>query len=1060
MGERKFKQNGKPSAEKGLKINRFFTKAGANPFNTIEYEKRTSLIRNTDGSIVFKMDNVEVPKFWSQVATDILAQKYFRKTGVPQHDATGKKVLDDNGEQVLGSETSIKQIVHRLAGCWTHWGKKAKMFATEEDAKTFYDELAYMLLNQYAAPNSPQWFNTGLNYAYGTTGPAQGHYYVDFETGELTRSTDAFSRPQVHACYILPVKDDLVNEGGIMDLWLREARIFKYGSGSGTNYSTLRGKGEPLSGGGHSSGLMSWLKIGDRAAGAIKSGGTTRRAAKMVILDIDHPDIETFINWKVEEEKKVAALIAAGYPSDYEGEAYQTIAGQNSNNSVRVPNRFMRAVLNDDKWDLRWRTNGKVCKTLKARELWEQICFAAWACADPGLQMDTTINEWHTCPALGRINASNPCSEFMFIDNTACNLASLNLMKFFDKTKLTFDIEAFKHAVRLWTIVLEISVVMAQFPAKEIADMTYRTRSLGLGYTNIGTVLMVSGIPYDSDKARTIIGGITALMTGESYATSAEMAKHFGTFKEYEPNQRQMLRVMRNHRRAAYDSKQEGYENLEIVPLGIDQSLCPKYILSAVHDSWDRAVNLGEEYGYRNAQVSLVAPTGTISLLMDCDTTGIEPEFGLVKFKKLAGGGYFKILNQSVLFALKTLGYNQEQIKDIIKYISGANTLRGSPYINSNSLREKGLKEDDLVKIEKVLPSVFDLNSAFNAGILGDEAMRRLNISADKYKSPTFNLLKYFGFTDKQIEEANDYTCGTMTIEGAPHLKHDHLAVFDCSNKCGRKGKRFIQYMAHIKAMAVAQPLISGSISKTINMPHEATVDDIKDAYMESWKLGLKSIALYREGSKLSQPLAAKLVQAKKDQIECKPSRIKLPDERRSITHKFQIANQEGYITVGLYEDGMPGEIFMVMSKEGSVVSGLMDSFATSISIALQYGVPLKVLVSKFIHARFEPSGVTNNPEIRMAKSISDYIFKWLALKFLPEEDWEALGIKKTGQEVNLKLNDAKQQDQMTLSIFEFDKNKKDDHGDAPLCHQCGGLMVRSGSCYVCLTCGASSGCS
>lgn len=1487
--------------ENGLKINRLFTKIGVSPFEQITYDVRSSIIRNPDSSVVFKMDNVEVPKFWSQVATDILAQKYLRKAGVPQYSPDGKQLFDKNGNPVLGPENSIKQIVHRIAGCWTHWGTKAKMFATEEDAKAFYDEIAFMLLQQYAAPNSPQWFNTGLHYAYGINGPAQGHYYVDHETGELTKSIDAYSHAQIHACFIQSVKDDLVNEGGIMDLWVREARIFKYGSGSGTNYSNLRGRGESLSGGGHSSGLMSWLKIGDRAAGAIKcvhedtelitkngikkvkeitredlvltkngfkevanvfdnshkrlvkvktalgfevvctpehrflvrnqdgeewkeakeiaaedfvcidfsgyefseykklrtiklkhhnekeiklplildekfgewlgliygdgnvterksaayigiqigledkdminkfkmlsgelfgvhlfenkrkdkrdnsvsiriaskplirflkendikkgfstqlsipmiikesptsvraaflrgyfeadgtiekhiypacsstserltkdiqlllqsigilstrfcskhresaygslplhrllvtsyfgikefakkigfisdrkkkimaeslnilneryfeqqwilpyfekdfeemyngltaekyavrratskyfrettgktnfnrfranrllnrfgqlqgtfvetlaksniyydrvivepfgfghvfdievpdgdqylingiithnSGGTTRRAAKMVILDIDHPDIEEFINWKVEEEKKVAALIAAGYSSEYEGEAYQTVSGQNSNNSVRIPNRFMHSVINDGKWELKWRTNGKICKTLKAKELWNQLCNAAWACADPGIQMDTTINEWHTCPASGRINASNPCSEFMFLDNTACNLASLNLMKFFDKDTLIFDVEAFKHAVRLWTIVLEISVLMAQFPTKEMADLSYRTRSLGLGYSNIGTLLMVSGIPYDSDKARSIVGAITALMTGQAYATSSEMAKYFGPFKEFEANRKHMLRVIRNHRRSVYNAEPDTYEGLGVIPTSIDPELCPRYLLKAANDIWDKALKMGEDYGYRNAQVTLLAPTGTISLLMDCDTTGIEPEFGLVKFKKLAGGGYFKIINQSVIYALRNLGYNEEQIKDIVKYMSGTNTLKFAPHINTTSLREKGLRDEDLENIEKHLPSVFDINSAFTVWTLGEETMKRLGVPAEKYNSPAFNMLKYLGFNDKQIDEANNYICGTMTIEGAPHLKEEHYPIFDCANKCGKKGKRFLHHMAHIKIMAASQPFLSGSISKTINMPNEATVDDVKDTYMESWKLGLKSIAIYRDGSKLSQPLAAKLEQAKKE-TEHTPVRKKLPDERRSITHKFQIANQEGYITVGLYDDNRPGEIFITMNKEGSVVAGLMDSFATSISIALQYGVPLKVLASKFVHTRFEPSGITNNPEIRMAKSISDYIFKWLALKFLSEEDLDSLGIKKAengnGNGVHKDFSKP-QPDQMTLSIFEFDKKKKENrelNSDAPACHICGGLMVRSGSCYVCLNCGANSGCS
>lgn len=1057
---------------KGLKISRFFTKPGVNPLDQIEYESRSSIIRNTDGSIVFQTNNVEVPKFWSQVATDILAQKYLRKAGVPQVDAYGRTILDANGNPVLGSETSMKQVVHRLAGCWTYWGKMAKMFATEEDAQTFYDELVFMLANQFASPNSPQWFNTGLNFAYGITGPAQGHWYVDFESGELLKSNDAYSHPQVHACYIQPIRDDLVNEGGIMDLWVREARIFKYGSGTGTNFSNLRGKGEPLSGGGKSSGLMSFLKIGDRAAGAIKSGGTTRRAAKMVILNLDHPDIEEFINWKVEEEKKVAAMIAAGYPSDYEAEAYVTVSGQNSNNSVRVPNKFMKSLLEDDDWDLHWRTDGRISKTLKAKNLWNQICNAAWACADPGVQFDTAINEWHTCPDSGRINASNPCSEYLFLDNTACNLASINLIKFFDKETSTFDVEAFRHATRLWTIVLEISVFMAQQPAKEIADLTHKFRTLGLGYTNLGSILMISGIPYDSAESRAISAAITAIMTGEAYATSAEMAKHFGPFQEYSKNKEPMLRVIRNHRRVAYNAKPEEYENLEIIPVGIDPKVCPQYLLNAAVECWDRALDIGEKFGFRNAQTTLIAPTGTISLLMDCDTTGIEPDFALVKFKKLAGGGYFKIVNQSVTYALKNLSYSEDEIRDIIKYMSGSNTLRGAPLINMMSLKEKGFSDEDLRKLEKILPSVFDINSAFNVWTLGKESMENLGFKPEEYSSPNFDMLKALGFKDHEIEEANDYICGTMTIEGAPHLKEQHYAVFDCANRCGKKGKRFIHHMAHVKIMAATQPFLSGSISKTINMPNEATVDDIKQAYLESWKLDLKCIALYRDGSKLSQPLAARtLEKAKEVTVEYKPMRRKLPDERKAITHKFQIGNQEGYFTVGLYDDGSPGELFVVMNKEGSIASGLMDSFATAVSIGLQYGVPLRVLVDKFAHTRFEPSGVTNNPEIRMARSIMDYIFRWLALKFLPDEDLEILGIRNNnlngnGHSPPRELPKPKP-DETTFTIAKFIEPKKeskssfgfDIQADAPPCHVCGSLMIRSGSCYVCLNCGANSGC-
>jgi len=1056
---------------KGLKVPRFFTKEGENPYVSVEYELRTSLIKNLDGSIVFKMDNVEVPKFWSQVATDILAQKYFRKAGVPQFDKNNKQLFNEDGTPVLGLETSIRQIVHRLVGCWKYWGEKARMFATPEDAQIFYDELVYMLLNQMAAPNSPQWFNTGLNWAYGISGPNQGHWYVDFETGQLTISKDAYSHPQVHACFIQPIKDDLVNEGGIMDLWKREARIFKYGSGTGTNFSTLRARGEPLSGGGTSSGLMSWLKIGDAAAGAIKSGGTTRRAAKMVILNVDHPNIEDFVIWKVNEEKKVAAMIAAGYSPDYEGEAYQTVSGQNSNNSVRIPNKFIKAVLEDGSWDLTWRTNGRVCKTLNARELWDKIANAAWACADPAVQYDDIINDWHTCPEAGRINASNPCSEYMFLDNTACNLASLNLMKFFDKETATFNVEALKHAIRLWTIVLEISVLMAQYPSKEIAQLSYDYRSLGLGYTNLGVILMISGIPYDSSEARAIAGALSAIMTGEAYASSAEMAKYFDPFSDFKRNREHMLRVIRNHRRVVYNAKPEEYERLSVIPVGIDHKCCPSYLLQAAIESWDRALEWGEKFGFRNAQATCIAPTGTISLLMDCDTTGIEPDFALVKFKKLAGGGYFKIVNQSVPAALKNLGYSELQINEILKYVLGSNSLKGAPYINDITLKKKGFTNQDIEKVEKVLPSLLDIKHAFNVGVLGADFMQRLDFSTEQYNDASFDLLVRIGFNEQEIDAANDYICGTMTIEGAPHLKEEHYPVFDCANKCGKKGKRFIHHMAHLKIMAAVQPFISGAISKTINMPNHVSVEDIKEAYLESWRIGLKSVALYRDGCKLSQPLATKTSEEKKVEkiIEYRSVRRRLPDERKAITHKFRIGNQDGYLTVGLYEDGSPGELFITMSKEGSFVSGLMDSFAIAISFSLQYGVPLKFLVDKYAHKRFEPSGFTDNPQIQIAKSVVDYIFRWMALKFLPKEDLETLGINESDQtdlaedgSLKIFLTPKKEPKGETFEIPEEVEKLKfsfDIQSDAPPCYTCGSMMIRQGTCYTCLNCGTNMGC-
>ncbi len=740
-----------------------------------------------------------------------------------------------------------------------YWGETHNYFASGEDAQAFEDELKHMLVRQMAAPNSPQWFNTGLANAYGITGPSQGHYYVDPADGLTKESDDAYTRAQVHACFIQSVNDTLVGDGGIMDLWVREARIFKYGSGTGTNFSEVRGEGEPLVGGGSSSGLMSFLKVGDRAAGAIKSGGTTRRAAKMVTLDLDHPDIEEFIGWKANEEKKVAALIAGGYPSDYNGEAYATVSGQNSNNSVRVPDAFMKALEDDGTWDLRWRTDpNHVSKTVKARDLWSQVAEAAWQSADPGVQFDTTINDWHTCPEAGRINASNPCSEYMFLDNTACNLASLNLIKFIDTESGEFDVESYKHAVRLWTVVLEISVLMAQFPSEAIARLSYDYRTLGLGYANLGTVLMLLGLPYDSPAARAYAGAVTGLMTGESYATSAELASHLGPFPGYQANARHMLRVIRNHRRAAYNAPANEYESLGVVPMGIDADLAPAGLLTAARESWDKALAGGELHGYRNAQTTLLAPTGTIGLLMDCDTTGVEPDFALVKFKKLAGGGYFKIANGSLDPALRNLGYSPEERKEILTYVLGTLKLDGAPHINSETLLAKGFTLADLAKIEAALPGTFELPFAFNVWTLGQEALDRVGISAEAASAPGFDLLRALGFTSKQIDEANTYICGTMTVEGAPHLKDEHLPVFDCANRCGKIGTRFIHHRGHIGMMAAAQPFLSGAISKTINMPNEATVADITEAYAESWSGGIKAMALYRDGSKLSQPLSTK----------------------------------------------------------------------------------------------------------------------------------------------------------------------------------------------------------
>lgn len=1092
------------NAGEGLKFQRYFTRDGINVYDLFTYEKRSSVIRNPAGDSVFEMNNVEVPATWSQVATDILAQKYFRKAGVPQADGS------------TGSENSIKQVAHRMAGCWKSWGERYGYFATADDAQIFYDELVYTVVGQLAAPNSPQWFNTGLHSSYGITGKPQGHYYIDPVTENLEKSTSAYERPQPHACFILSVSDDLVNDGGIMDLWVREARIFKYGSGVGTNFSAIRGENEKLSGGGYSSGIMSFLKIGDRAAGAIKSGGTTRRAAKMVCLDLDHPEIEGFVNWKVEEEKKVAALIAAGYSSDYEGEAYRTVSGQNSNNSVRVPNSFFKALQQGAKWDLVGRTSGKIVKSVSAEKLWQDIAFAAWACADPGVQYDTTINEWHTCPEGGRINASNPCSEYMFLDNTACNLASINLAHFFDPETLLFDVKGFEHACRIWTVVLEISVLMAQFPSKEVAQLSYDYRTLGLGYANLGSTLMVAGIPYDSDKARAISGAITAIMTGTAYATSAEMAKELGTFTKYPENKEHMLRVMRNHRYAAYNN--DSYEGLEIAPPGINPKYCPDYLLSAACNSWDKAVELGEKYGYRNAQTTVIAPTGTIGLVMDCDTTGIEPDFALVKFKKLSGGGYFKIINQGVPAALRNQGYKEHEIEAIVNYAKGAATLKGAPHINFDSLTSKGFTQDELEKIDKSLLAAFEIGFVFNQWSLGEDCLKRLGFKPEQYTAADFNLLRAIGFGRQQIAEANEFICGTMTVEGAPYLKQEHYPIFDCANKCGSKGQRYIHAHGHIKMMAAAQPFLSGAISKTINLPNEATVEEIKDCYELSWKLAIKANALYRDGCKLSQPLSTKSSDSKEDkldtveevlgeaanlklsdltaeqvleaarailekstdttfkrQLSSVVERKVLPSKRRGFTQKAAVGGQTLFVRTGEYEDGTLGEIFVDMHKEGATFRSLMNCFAIAISVGLQYGVPLEEFVDKFTFTRFEPSGmVTGHDNIRTATSIIDFIFRMLGYEYLDRKD---LVHVLTEQKVVLGNPQMADEDVNTDAGNKFAQMPKPaektasklkpvfdisggGQSDAPACGNCGHIMVRSGTCYKCLNCGTQGGCS
>jgi ribonucleoside-diphosphate reductase alpha chain len=1089
-----------------MRIDRRYTKAGQSPYEGIAFRQATSEIRNPDGSIVFRLEGIEVPEAWSQVAADILAQKYFRKAGVPARlkkveestipswlwrsvpDEAALKELPEKDRWV--GETTSQQVFDRLAGTWTYWGWKGGYFDQEEDARAFFDELRFMLARQMVAPNSPQWFNTGLHWAYGIDGPGQGHYYVDFETGKLVKSQSAYEHPQPHACFIQSVADDLVNDGGIMDLWVREARLFKYGSGTGSNFSHLRGEGEKLAGGGRSSGLMSFLKIGDRAAGAIKSGGTTRRAAKMVVVDADHPDIEAYIDWKVIEEQKVAALVTGSkivakhlkaimkacvncegangerleacfdpnqnpalkrevkaarkamvpdnyikrvmqfarqgytditfptYDTDWDSDAYLTVAGQNSNNSVSLKDDFLQAVEADGDWNLTARTSGKVTKTLKARDLWEKIGHAAWASADPGLHFNTTMNDWHTCPAAGPIRASNPCSEYMFLDDTACNLASANLLQFYDPKAKQFDIAGYEHLCRLWTVVLEISVLMAQFPSRQIAELSYEYRTLGLGYANIGGLLMTMGIPYDSDEGRALAGALTAVMTGVSYKTSAEMAGELGPFPGYAPNREHMLRVIRNHRRAAH-GEATGYEALSVNPVPLDHANCPvPGLVAHATRAWDEALVLGETNGYRNAQVSVIAPTGTIGLVMDCDTTGIEPDFALVKFKKLAGGGYFKIINQAVPEALRTLGYRESDIAEIEAYAVGHGSLAQAPAINPTTLRAKGFTDEAIAKVEGQLKTAFDIKFVFNKWTLGEDfVVKTLGIPADELNAPGFELLPRLGFSKKDIEAANEHVCGAMTLEGAPHLKTEHYPVFDCANPCGRKGKRYLSVESHIRMMAAAQPFISGAISKTINMPNEATVEDCKSAYMLSWKLALKANALYRDGSKLSQPLNAQLIEDDEDEdgveelmekpqaaraaalaerivekvverVQVVRERERMPDRRKGYTQKAVVGGHKVYLRTGEYDDGRLGEIFIDMHKEGAALRSLLNNFAIAISLGLQYGVPLDEYVEAFTFTRFEPAGpVQGNDTIKYATSILDYVFRELAVSYLARSD-------------------------------------------------------------------------
>ena len=1200
-------------AESGLVIERRFTTAGEDAFDVFDWIEMDVEIRNPDGSMADTVEGVKLPSGFSGVPGKVCAQKYLRKAGVPKHlrkvpedgvpvwlqrstpDHERLQTLDAGNR--MGGETDGRELFRRLAGTWTYWGWKYGYFASEADARAYFDEMCYLIASQRSAPNSPQWFNTGLHWAYGIEGPAQGHSFVDPETGELEFSTNAYEHPQPHACFIQSVSDSLVGGSeSIMGLWNREALLFKYGSGTGSNFSRIRGAGEPLSGGGSSSGLLSFLKIGDRAAGAIKSGGTTRRAAKMVTLDLDHPDIEEYIDWKSSEEEKVSALVIGSnilqknanslmdaiwefgddegrfdqktnpglrramvrairehvpqphiqrildlakqgwkgvdfeiLDTNWQGEAYLTVSGQNSNNSVRVPNQFMDSVKQGGDWNLYWRTElerseaegrePEPCKTMDAGGLWDKVAYTAWACADPGVQFDTTINEWHTCPEGGRINGSNPCSEYMFLDDTACNLASINLLHYYDLDTQTFHIDDFRHSVRLWTTTLEISVLMAQFPSEEIARKSYEYRTLGLGYCNIGSLLMHMGIPYDDERAYAICGAITSIMCGETYSTSAEMASILGPFPDYERNSEHMLRVMRNHRRAAYDSSVDDYEGLTVSPMGINAKKCPKDLLEAARESWDRAVREGEEHGYRNAQTTVIAPTGTIGLIMGADTTGVEPQFSLVQFKTLAGGGSLRIVNKGVPSALRRLGYSDNECKTIEEYIIGTGRIAGCPSLPVDRLMEAGLSGKDLAEIESKMGDVFDIRSAFAPSLLGKELCTgSLGMTEDQYEDAFFDTLSFLGFTQEEVDAAGEHIFGNLTIEGAPGLKEEHLAVFDCATPCGAKGKRSIAWPAHVKMMAAAQPFISGAISKTINMPSNSTVDDVREAYNLSHTTMNKACAVYRDCSKLSQPLMNKLVEdtdlteevTEEDPIErmveetvkvlpvpeavAQPvaesfvdfiaTRRSLPDKKRATSTKARIGGHSVRLITGEYPDGKLGEIILVTSKEGAAWRAMLNQFAIAVSIALQHGVPLEAFIKVFTFQKFEPSGqvVGGSGRVKMASSLVDWIFRELAIEYagrddlahVAAEDFDQFSISKpeitdTGV---LRTEGEKREVQMTLDAAVAPIQERDAEARArqaarergftgDICDDCGSSqMVRNGTCLKCNACGSTTGCS
>ena len=1104
--------SGRPT---GVALERRNTRVGVNPLDELTYELRDSVITNPDGSVVFEMRGVEVPTSWSQLATDIAVSKYFRKAGV-------------NGDPKRG-ERSVKELVYRVARTIREAGEKqGNYFASKEDADTFEAELLHLLVTQTAAFNSPVWFNCGLFQRYGITGQG-GSYAWDLAQSAIVETKNAYEQPQCSACFIQSVGDDLMD---IYELIKNEARLFKYGSGTGTNFSKLRGRQEKLSGGGTSSGLMSFLEVLDRAAGATKSGGTTRRAAKMVCLDMDHPEIVDFIEWKVREEKKARALIASGYPSDFNGEAYHTVSGQNSNNSIRVTDAFMSAVENDGDWRTYMRTNGQVCDTYKARDLWRKLSESAWWCADPGLQYDTTINDWHTCPNTDRINASNPCSEYMFLDNTACNLSSINLSKLCSDDG-QFDVEGYRHAIRVMFLAQEILVDFSAYPTKQIAQNSHDYRPLGLGYANLGTLLMRMGISYDSDEGRAMCGSLTAILTGHAYRVSAEIAASKGSFAGFPQNREPMLRVMRKHRDAAYKINGRPGENSTRDP----NEVCPEYLLSAAQQDWDEAVRLGEQFGYRNAQTTVLAPTGTIGLLMDCDTTGIEPDFALVKFKKLAGGGYFKIVNQSVPGALESLGYSKAEVAAIVAYVTGTNTFTGAPHLNRRGLLDRGLNDREIDKAEGALAGAFDVSLALAPWVIGKEAYDRLGIDQSTLSKPGFSLLKHFGLTQAQTDELNDHIVGRMTIEGAPHLRAEHLPVFDCANRCGKHGQRYLAPMSHVRMMAAAQPFLSGAISKTVNLPNDATVEEVANVYMEGWKLGLKAVALYRDGCKASQPLNTSNEDQKDDAgdkqtaknaadkagkkpvkdlpadvqlVAAQPAlaqtvaslpvkleretanppktnRHRLPKKRTGFTQEARVAGHKIFLRTGEYENGALGEIFIDMHKEGAAFRSLMNCFAISVSMGLQHGVPLESYVEQFTFTRFEPQGmVDGHPNIKLATSMIDYVFRVLGVEYLRRYD--LAHVPPTEEQMNptdvggpsetQSIPPAALTEPAPQQALRFEAeaigHKPDAHtsanaldvqlssmmGDAPMCDGCGHITVRNGACYKCLNCGNSMGCS